>query len=104
MFLRDDLARQNESPIFYGLHSHGELFDHAGKPVKELDYWIDAALVRGRDGPDKLRGFGFDMGLTAELDYELRPTITLSYAFGSGDSDPNDSVGSQLPPDGLGRK
>jgi alginate production protein len=57
VFLRDDRSPERERPIFFGLHSSGDLSDN-------LEYWLELAHVRGRDGSRKIRGWGLDVGLT----------------------------------------
>ena len=84
-FLRDDRSSANESPRFVGLHSHGE-------PVKRLEYWLEAALVRGKSGTRDIEGSGFDVGATYGFKVPLRPAVTLGYAFGSGDPDTTDGT------------
>lgn len=82
-FIRDDRSSADESPWFIGVHSGGE-------PLNDLEYWVEAALVRGRSGGRDIEGAGFDVGATYEFDLAIRPSVTLAYAFGSGDSDPAD--------------
>ena len=75
----------------------------------ELKYWLDGAWVGGheflldfkkdQERKDSLRvssrlkrnvsGWGLDTGLSWETELPWRPTLTLSYAFGSGDRTPN---------------
>ncbi len=82
-FLRDDRTDADESPLFLGIHSHGEPFDN-------FEYWLEAALVRGKSGARDIDGTGFDVGFTYEIKHWLRYNATLAYAFGSGDDNPND--------------
>lgn len=82
-FLRDDRTLANESPLFLGIHSHGE-------PFQNFQYWLEAALVRGESGTRDIEGAGFDVGFTYELRGALRYNATIGYAFGSGDDNPND--------------
>ena len=56
-----------------------------GEPLDGLEYWLDAAYVRGRDSSTDIRAFGADMGATYTFDAPLTPYVTLAYAFGSGD-------------------
>ena len=74
-------------PNFYGLRA-------LGRPSDSLNYWADLGFVRGRAGRDpnpnergdKIEGFGYDVGATYRfLNLPLQPSITLGYAFGSGD-------------------
>jgi alginate production protein len=81
VLFQDGRENTNESPTFFGLHANGEIFDN-------LEYWLELAHVRGRSGPDKIRGYGFDLGSTYTFELPLEPSITLGYAFGSGDDDP----------------
>jgi len=90
-------------------------------------YWVDAAAVRGDEavldfadvsvaGPGtweehlsqvssraqrKVRGYAFDVGASWATRWALRPTFTLSYAFGSGDGDPQDDVDRSFRQTGL---
>ncbi len=76
--LRRDQDQDGERPQFFGLRSFGE-------PLDGLEYWLDAAHVRGRDSSTDIRAFGADMGVTYTFDAPLTPYVTLAYAFGSGD-------------------
>ena len=55
----------------------------------EISYWVDVATVRGKDEGTDIEGWGFDVGATYTFDRQFTPYVTLSYAFGSGDSDPD---------------
>ena len=79
---RDDRSDDNESPLFFGIHSDGELTD-------TLEYWLEASYVTGENGSNNIRGFGFDLGFIYVFDTEYEPSITIGYAFGTGDSDPD---------------
>jgi alginate production protein len=76
-----------QSPMFFGIQSEGEL-------VKRLHYWLQSAMVRGTDGSQRIRGEAVDVGLTQLFgaSTSIRPSITVSYAYGSGDGNPNDNV------------
>lgn len=98
---RDDRSSEGERPIFLGVRSIGEAFD-------DLDYWIDFAHVRGRGEFDRkkmtsddIRGFGFDIGGTYAFDLPSKPSMTLGYAFGTGDSEPWDNVDHSFRQTGL---
>jgi alginate production protein len=82
--VRDDRDRL-ESPIYFGLSSGGE-------PVERFAYWLELAHVRGREDSTNIRGWGFDVGGTYEFALPLKPALTLAYAFGSGDDDPDDDT------------
>lgn len=81
--VRDDRAADRRRPVFLGVRSRGE-------PVEDLDYWLEVAYVGGRDGPNRIRGWGVDLGATHELQVGPRPALTLGFAFGSGDRGPDD--------------
>ncbi len=79
--VRDGAAR--DQPIFLGLQSAGTI---GGR----LSYWLDAAHVRGREDGSDLRGYGVDLLGAYHFDAPLSPHLILGYAFGSGNSDPDD--------------
>jgi alginate production protein len=72
-------------PMFFGIQSEGVL-------VRRLNYWIQSAMVRGTDSSQRIRGEAVDVGLTYVFSKNIGPSITVAYAYGSGDADPNDSV------------
>ncbi len=72
-------------PIYVGLQSGGRL-------VKDLKYWIQTAIVRGTDGAKTIRGEAIDVGLTQGFGGPWEPSITIGYAYGTGDSNPDDNV------------
>lgn len=88
---RHDRSREWSRPLFLGIHSSGEI-------SKRLDYWAEFAWVRGKEKKTeddssktfKFEGIGFDVGATYEFDSPLKPSIVASFAFGSGDSNPDD--------------
>jgi alginate production protein len=92
--LRDDRSPDRERPIFFGLHSSGEIVD-------DLDYWLELAHVRGRVGSRKIRGIGVDLGVAYEFDRPWKPSVAVGYAFGSGDGDPSDRVDRSFRQTGL---
>jgi hypothetical protein len=81
--VRDDRDADRRRPLFLGLRSRGE-------PVEDLDYWLELAFVTGRDGPNRIRGWGVDLGVTYEFQVASKPAVTLGVAFGSGDRNPDD--------------
>lgn len=72
-------------PFYLGIQSGGRL-------VKGLKYWIQAAIVRGTDGAKSIRGEAIDVGLTQRFDGFWEPSITIGYAYGTGDRNPDDNV------------
>ncbi|MEN8132358.1 MAG: alginate export family protein [Pseudomonadota bacterium] len=80
---RDDREDPQEDRTLFGIHANGEFRDH-------LDYWLELAYLRGEFGSNDIRAWGFDAGSTYIFDYPWEPSITLGYAFGSGDDDPQE--------------
>lgn len=81
-------------PITVGLQSGGRLFDN-------LKYWLQTAAVRGSDGGQRIRGEAIDVGLTQVFDRAWEPSVTIGYAYGTGDSNPNDNVDSRFRQSGF---
>jgi len=92
--VRDDRDADRRRPVFLGLASRGE-------PVEDLDYWLQLGYAGGRDGPNRIRGWGVDLGATYELQVGPRPALTLGFAFGSGDRDPDDGTDRNFRQTGL---
>ncbi len=84
-FKRDDRSIARLSPLHLGLLSQGPL-------VGGWQHWLALATLRGRDGTTSLRGWGLDLGLSYQSDLRWRPSLTLGYAYGSGDADPTDNI------------
>ena len=61
------------------------------KPTASLSGYLDAAWRRGNDDETRLRGHGLDMGATWTFAAPWRPSITLAYAYGSGDANSRDN-------------
>ncbi len=83
--VRDDLDGTPADLFHFGRRSMGRL-------TSDLEDWIDAARVGGRDGPNDMEGFGFDPGATYGFDLPWDPSVTLGAAFGTGNSNPGDDV------------
>jgi alginate production protein len=81
--VRDDRGRGGDPVYFYGLSSKGTIGDR-------LDFWLDVAQVRGREEGVDLRGTGLDILALYRIDASFRPHLLLGYAYGSGDTDPDD--------------
>ena len=79
---------------FIGVQSFGTLGER-------LTYWLDAAHVRGDEEGRDLRGYGFDLSARYDLDALLSPYLVVGYAFGSGDSDPDDNTDKAFRQTGL---
>lgn len=72
-------------PVYVGLQSGGRL-------LGDLKYWLQTAIVRGSDGGNSIRGEAIDVGLTQVFDKPWEPSLTIGYAYGTGDSNPDDKV------------
>ena len=75
-----------------------------GRPSDIFRYWADFALVHGSDEESRnLQGYGFELGGTYWLppDLPFDPSVTLSFAYGSGDGDPNDNTNEAYRQTGL---
>jgi alginate production protein len=83
--VRDDQAASRNRPVFLGVRSRGE-------PLEDLDYWFELGYVGGRDGSTSISGWGLDVGATYELQVGPKPALTLGFAFGSGDRNPDDGT------------
>jgi alginate production protein len=93
--LRDSLAQEGE-PVIAGIRAYG-------RPTDQLNYWTDLAGLWGRDpARQKYRGWAFDVGATYRFTkVAMQPSFTVGYAYGSGDSDPNDSRNREFRQTGL---
>jgi alginate production protein len=104
-----DLGREDESDArlrWYGARAGGAWPLRSGGGV---GYWFDAAWVNGDESVlefaaissrhsaveererRSVRGWGFDVGATWLIPSEFEPRLTLGYARGSGDTDPDDA-------------
>ncbi len=72
-----------------------------GKSIKNQRYWLDAATVSGHEAGKKVRGYGFDVGWISRFKYHFNPAVTIGYAFGSGDSNPDDNRDKSFRQSGL---
>lgn len=84
----------DQNPEFVGLSWRGKSFQNQ-------KYWLDLASISGRDGSVKLQGYGADLRWTYLFDQWMEPSITLGYAFGSGDPNPLDDVDGSFRQTGL---
>jgi alginate production protein len=93
---RHDRAGQEGRPWLLGLRARGN-------PMDGFNYWTELAQVRGRDETARrFSAYGFDAGFTYQYQkHVLYPSITLGYAFGSGDGNPNDGRNREFGQTGL---
>jgi alginate production protein len=85
LLVRDDREARPEDLVHLGVRSFGEL-------GRRVDYWFEAALARGKRRGRRIRGHGFDIGGTWQIARQWRPSLTVGYAFGSGDESGSDRV------------
>lgn len=95
---RNDLRNPSEEgrPQHFGVRAQG-------RPSDSFNYWTELAYLRGSDeSSQRFSGYAFEVGGTYRfLDLPLQPNITLRYAFGSGDNDPNDNRNTQFRQTGM---
>ena len=93
---RDDRGGVEGRPLTMGVRA-------LGTPTDELSYWGEFAHQRGTDETFRpLSAFAFDLGATYRFTgLPLYPNVTLGYAFGSGDGNPDDGVNHEFRQTGL---
>ena len=74
---RDSSPRRRE-PVYMGLSC-------SARPVRWLRGWVEAALLRGEDKHRPQQAHALDVGTTVSTTGRVRPSLTLAYAFGSGE-------------------
>ena len=93
---RNDRAHLEGTPLHVGLRG-------LGAPTENFKYWAELAWLGGHDEAlAKIQARGLDIGGTYRFkSLPLSPSITLGYAFGSGDSNPNDRRNTEFRQTGL---
>lgn len=93
---REDQAGREGQPLLLGLRA-------SGMPSDRFNFWTELALQRGKDETKKnFKGYAFDIGGTYRFpDLPYAPNITLGYAYGSGDGNPNDRRNHEFRQTGL---
>jgi alginate production protein len=93
---RHDRAGFEGKPWHLGLRARGN-------PMDGLNYWGELAQVSGRDETaQRFSAYGFDLGFTYQYHkHRLHPSITLSYAFASGEANPADGRNREFRQTGL---
>ncbi len=93
---REDQAGREGQPLLVGLRA-------LGNPSDRFNYWTELALLRGKDETKKnFKGYAVDIGGTYRFpDLPYAPNITLGYAVGSGDGNPNDRRNHEFRQTGL---
>lgn len=91
LVVRDHEDISDELPVHAGGRVTGEI-------VKDFEYWLQGGVVAGRTlNPvtgerNSLRGLGADSGATYTFDATVKPSVTLAFAYGSGDDDSTDGT------------
>jgi alginate production protein len=97
---RDDSAsRDNGLPRDFSPRLTG--FRATGRKKHAWSYWLEAVTSRGSNGGTRLRGEALDGGFTLVAPWRWEPSITVGYAFGSGDPDTGDDVDETFRQSGL---
>lgn len=93
--LRDSL-RQEGKPLIMGARAYG-------KPSDQFNYWTEFAVLRGDDPTrQRYRARAFDVGGTYRFTAAaMQPSVTLGYAYGSGDGNPDDTRNREFRQTGL---
>lgn len=94
--LRKDHTGVEGEPLHMGLRAYG-------MPSDRFNFWGELALLRGKDAArKKFRGQAIDIGGTYRFPaLPYAPNITLGYAYGSGDDNPNDDTNHEFRQTGL---
>jgi alginate production protein len=80
--IQDDRGDTRQNPVFLGIQVNSH--------YNNLDWWLEAAHVSGKNRSMKIRAYGYDIGGTYVWDIPWEPSMTLAYAYASGDDDPSD--------------
>lgn len=90
---RDDRSPR-DYPIHFGVRAIGEF-------LPDNKSWLEASVVRGFSDNINLEGQGFDLGTTWSPSFSDPVSVTLGFAYGSGDDDPNDGIDEAFRQTGL---
>lgn len=91
-----DNSGQEGKPLHFGLRAYG-------MPSDKFNFWSELAFLRGKDELQRnFSAYAVDVGGTyRHTEHPLRPSITLGYAYGSGDGNPDDNVNHEFRQTGL---
>ncbi len=90
---RDDRSPR-DYPIHFGARALGEF-------LPDNKSWLEASVLRGYSENVNLEGYGFDVGTTWSPSFVDPVSLTLGFAYGSGDDDPSDSTDGAFRQTGL---
>lgn len=93
---RDDRDGLEGQPLWFGLHSQGLVSDN-------FSYWTELSLLLGEDELSRdFSAYGVDLGGTYRFtDLPFNPNVTVGFAFGSGDGNPNSGTSNEFRQTGL---
>ena len=93
---RDDRRGKEGSPLIMGVSSQG-------MPTERFSYWAQFAHMRGRDeAKRRFSAHAFDVGGTYRFPgLPFHPSVTLGFAYATGDRNPNDDKNSEFRQTGL---
>ena len=93
---RDDRDGLEGQPLWFGLYSQGMVSDN-------FSYWTELSLLLGEDELSReFSAYGVDIGGTYRFtDLPFNPNVTLGFALGSGDGDPNSGTSNEFRQTGL---
>jgi alginate production protein len=96
MLERNDRSQLEGKPLHLGVGAQGA-------PTDKFSYWSQLAWVRGKDESlKKLSAYAVDFGGTYRFtDVRFNPSVTLGYAYGTGDDNPNDGTNHEFRQTGL---
>ncbi len=80
---RDDLTDRQRDKLYVGLQSTGR--------IASINYWLDSALLLGRNQDKQYRAYAFDLGLKYQSKLTFSPSLAIGVALGSGDTDKGDN-------------
>lgn len=93
--LRDSLQQEGK-PLLMGVRAYG-------RPSDKFNYWTELAFLRGKDELNrKFSAQAADIGGTYRFQgLAFQPSVTLGYAYASGDGNPNDNKNTEFRQTGL---
>jgi len=87
---KDSDESRNREPVWFGAGCYANI-----QPL--FKPWLELALLRGEDKSEKQRASALDVGATFKvMDNIFVPSITVSYAIGSGDETGGDGISNEF--------
>lgn len=101
LIFRDEQEFEDNRPddlYFAGFQSVGDIGSGLG-------HWFNVAYLEGERQRSKdvreIEAYGYDLGLTLVGDYSAKPSLTIGYAFGTGDAERNQGKDTNFRQTGL---